>query len=86
MEAHEGTECVRFRRRAQWVVAQKCRKAHGVVTELGPHGGFVRCAVVPFIEEQVQRALDGREARLEVRSVRDIEQPLGRSPGPSWPA
>ena len=33
--------------------------------------------MVPFIEEQVQRALDGREARREVGSVRDIEQPLG---------
>jgi len=51
-------------------------EAHGFLAEFHAYGRLGRCAVVAFIEKQVERAVNGGKPRGEVLSVRDVEQLL----------
>src|SRR5215831_11139571 len=48
------------------------------MTELGADGGFRGCPVVTLVEQQVERAVNGRKSRRELGWRGDIEQPLRR--------
>jgi hypothetical protein len=52
-------------------------EAHGFLAEFPAYSRFGRCAVVAFVEKQVERAVNGGKPRGEVLGVRDIEQLLG---------
>ena len=76
VEAHERGKSVRCRRCRERVLKKQRRKTHGLLAELGTHGGLGGRAVVAFVEEQVKCSLDGRKAPREVVGARYIEQPL----------
>ena len=77
MEAHERGKRVRRRRRRQRVLKKQRRKTHRLLAELGTHRRLGRRAVIAFVEEQIECALDGRKAPREVVGARYIEQRLG---------
>ena len=76
VETHERGKSVRRRRRRERMFQKQRREAHGLLAELGTHGGLGGRAVVAFVEEQVKCALDGWKAPGKVIGARYIEQPL----------
>ena len=52
------------------------RQAHRLAAQLGAHRRFAGRAVIALVEQQVQRAPDGRQAQREL-GIREIEQPSG---------
>lgn len=59
------------------MLEQQGRETQRLLAQLDAHCRLGGGAVVAFVEEQVERAVDGRKPRGEVGGVRDLEQALG---------
>ena len=75
MEMHERGECERRRRRRQGMIDEQRRQTHRLVAQIGPDRRLGRRAVIPLVEQQVQRAMNRGQAGSEI-GIAEIEQPL----------
>ena len=76
VQAHQRGKRVRRRRRGERMLAEQRRRdawPPGRARRAPPTRGR---AVVALVEEQIERAMDGRKARGEIVGIRDVEQPL----------
>ena len=75
VQRHEGCERVGRRRRRRRVIDEQADQPHRLAAEIDPHDGFGARAVIALAEEEVERPMDGREARREVLGG-ELEQAL----------
>jgi hypothetical protein len=59
------------------MLKQHGRQPDRLVAQFGTNGRLGRCAMVAFVEEQVERALHGRQPIREVGRNTSVKQPLG---------
>ena len=87
MQAHQRRQRVGGRRaRSTGCSRSSADKPHRLLAELDPHGRLGRRAVVALVEEQVERAVDGRQSLGDLRGVVEVEEPLRAAPAPASPA
>src|SRR4030095_13144046 len=76
VETHQRRECICFRRGGRRKLEQQEGQANRLAAQLTAHGGFSGGAVIPLVEEQVERATYRRQSRRQV-GVGQIEQTRG---------
>src|SRR5207253_3094330 len=76
MQGHEGGKREGRRRGGERMFAQQRRETEGFAGEIGAHRRLGGCAVIAFVEKQIERAMHGGKARGEIARVGDVEKLL----------
>ena len=76
VQAHQRRQRVGGRRRRHGMLEQQAGEPLRLPAQFAPHRRLGARPVIPFVEEQVERPVYGRQPRGEVGGVRDLEQPL----------